>query len=378
MLAVYLAVASAWLLGVAPGRSVAQPQQTGAARESAADAYDRGVAAYRADDYLSAARWFEAAYALEPSAAALVQALRSRSRAGDILAAGNIALEMRRRYPNEERVVVRRALREARRIATHVTLQCDQCAFVINGASTGWRAVFVEPNRDHVIEARYVAGASRQTVRGAAGADVRATFSGPDLVPTNLDAQEPPQTGTFAANTGAQPPVRSETTHQVAALPQNPPVEVDARPRTPALNRVRPDTRDTRVDNPDSLARTTRPRRPRIARPRDEEPTNPLPAILGIGGSLTLIAGGFLVWSTLDMYDGVAAYEATPTMSGLAAGQDREARTNILLGVTAGLAGATALALILAASIPTGNTLEPRVSVSASDTSAMVHVGGRF
>jgi len=69
------------------------------------------------------------------------------------------------------------------------------------------------------------------------------------------------------------------------------------------------------------------------------------PALFITGLVLTVGSGAVLAWSGVDTLDGVPAYRNTPTPAGLADGQSRELRTNVLIGVTAGLAVTT---LILA------------------------------
>jgi hypothetical protein len=52
------------------------------------------------------------------------------------------------------------------------------------------------------------------------------------------------------------------------------------------------------------------------------------------------------VWSGLDTTAGVPAYEANPTQAALEAGQQKELRTNVLVGVTA-LVGVTTAVLAI-------------------------------
>src|SRR5436190_16792147 len=58
---------------------------------SAAEAFDRGREAYKADDYIEAAEQFESADANAPSAAALELAIRSRDKAGQLDRAATLA-----------------------------------------------------------------------------------------------------------------------------------------------------------------------------------------------------------------------------------------------------------------------------------------------
>ena len=62
------------------------------------------------------------------------------------------------------------------------------------------------------------------------------------------------------------------------------------------------------------------------------------PALFTVGLLLTIGSGAALAWSGVDTLDGVPAYRDNPTPEGLADGQSRELRTNVLIGVTAGLA----------------------------------------
>jgi hypothetical protein len=67
------------------------------------------------------------------------------------------------------------------------------------------------------------------------------------------------------------------------------------------------------------------------------------PGVFYTGLGLTVASGAVLAWSGANTLKGVDAYEASPTEERLSAGQSKELRTNILIGVTGGLAAATAL-----------------------------------
>ncbi len=71
------------------------------------------------------------------------------------------------------------------------------------------------------------------------------------------------------------------------------------------------------------------------------------PAFFVTGAVLTAAAGGVLIWSGMDALDGVTPYNMMPTVEGLADGQMRETRTNVLIGVTAGLALTTVIFAIV-------------------------------
>jgi hypothetical protein len=68
------------------------------------------------------------------------------------------------------------------------------------------------------------------------------------------------------------------------------------------------------------------------------------PIVVVVGGSLTAVAGGFLIWSGLDTVGQRSTFNASPTQANLDTGRSDELRTNVLVGVTAGLGVLTCLA----------------------------------
>lgn len=64
-------------------------------------------------------------------------------------------------------------------------------------------------------------------------------------------------------------------------------------------------------------------------------------ATLGMAG-VTVALAGVAVWSGIDTNSAKSAYDQDPTLGGYEDGQSRESRTNVLLGVTAGVAVVTA------------------------------------
>jgi hypothetical protein len=254
-------------------------------RRGAAAAYDRASAAYLSRNYEQAAEYFEVADRLAPSAAALVQAVRSHQRAGNELRAASLALRLAARYPNDRQAqsVASRVLDGAGERYVRVDVECDGCAVLVDGAVLDHPSFFVEPGEEHRITAHFETGDVEETVQGDAG-ETRAI---------SLDAPAP---------TG--PPVPSDE-----PAPTGPPSAVDP----------------PEVDDGGGLP--------------------PVAAV--IAGVLTLGAAGVATWSGLDALAGVDGYEADPTQDALERGQARERRTNILIGVAAGLAAVTiALALL--------------------------------
>ncbi|MGB5812202.1 MAG: hypothetical protein WBG86_16820 [Polyangiales bacterium] len=284
-------------------------------RAEAADAYDQGTSAYLADRYELAAHWFERAYRLVPNSAALLQAIRAHSRAGNAVRAANLSLVMRDKYPNDERAMptALAAIDNARPIAVLVSTQCEKtCTLELDGAVIQDDTFFVSADVEHVIKAAFDNGETSAMVRGDAGSKQTVTLAAP-LPP-------PP------------PPV------------------------------------------------------PRWA------------FFSSLGATAAL--GAVTIWSGIDANNGVDAFEAaartanspginsggSPTPADeaqalLDSGQQKERRTNILIGVTAGMAASTAVLGIFTnwkneSRTPTARRLEPGVGVT--NRGGAVSLKGRF
>ena len=73
------------------------------------------------------------------------------------------------------------------------------------------------------------------------------------------------------------------------------------------------------------------------------------PIVVAVGGGVTAVAAGFLIWSGIDTMNQRSTFDASPTQANLDAGKGDQLRTNVLLGVTLGLAvltGVTAIFLV--------------------------------
>ena len=71
------------------------------------------------------------------------------------------------------------------------------------------------------------------------------------------------------------------------------------------------------------------------------------PWVFAVSLGLTVASAGVLIWSGVDTLDGVDAFNAMPTPEGFEEGQDKELRTNVLIGITAGLGLVSLLFAIL-------------------------------
>lgn len=285
-------------LAQAPAGEASDAEPTAQQRQAAAEAYDRGTAAYLARDYAAAARWFETAHRMAPAAPALLQAVRAHQRAGDALRASNLALRLQAQYGDERQAVrVAAPLVEAAvRAYVRIDVTCASCTVDLDGTLLEWPSFFVEPDVDHTLGAHFETGdATPQSVRGTAGQALSLTFAAP---------------------------------------PEPEPVATPGPRGWPAAAL-------TRRPSEDDGTATTR------ATPREDTRSGGLPpAVFLVGAGATVVAGGLLVWSGLDTTAGVPAYEANPTQAALEAGQQKELRTNVLVGVTA-LVGVTTAVLAI-------------------------------
>lgn len=176
-----LATLTACLLFSAPTAA----EQDGASvdeRAQAADAYDRGTAAYLSQEYERAAHWFERAYRTVPTAAALLQAARAHAKAGDWIRAGNLALELRDRYPNEasanEAAATILARAEPANVRVHVDC-LETCTLELDGALITHQTFLVAPDVEHVVRAAFDSGEVSADVQGPPGGSKRFTLEAP-------------------------------------------------------------------------------------------------------------------------------------------------------------------------------------------------------
>lgn len=141
-------------------------------REKAAEAYDQGTAAYLARDYEPAGHWFERAYRLVPTSTALLQAVRAYNKAGALLRAGNLALELRGRYPADDRAmeVADAVIESVQSASVLIDVQCDQaCTLELDGSLLRDPRFFTNPDAEHSLKAAFASGETSTSVRGAAG-----------------------------------------------------------------------------------------------------------------------------------------------------------------------------------------------------------------
>ena len=281
----------------------------------AAEAYDQGTAAYLSEQYEVAAHWFERAYRVVPTSAALLQAVRAHHKARSSIRAGNLALELRDKYPGDERAsqAAHAVIAGVAPMSVLVKVTCDKaCTLELDGALVRHSTFFVTPDVEHSLKAAFEDGETSASVRGTAGGAENVTLAAP-------------------------------------VAPPPPPV-------------------------------------PRWA------------FFSSLGATVAL--GAVTVWSGIDANRGVDAYEASartanspginngtsPTpaeqaQSLLEEGRAKERRTNILIGVTAGMAAATAVLGVFTnwkgeSREPTAKRVEPSVGITNRGGALMLK--GRF
>ncbi len=112
--------------------------------------------------------------------------------------------------------------------------------------------------------------------------------------------------------------------------------------------------------------------------PPAEKPRSGLsPTIVFVGGGLTAVAGGFLIWSSIDTLDQKKAFLANPSQQNLDTGRSDETRTNILVGATAALGLLTGVAAVFLVDWK-GRTAAEKTEISAHVGPGHLSVVGTF
>jgi tetratricopeptide (TPR) repeat protein len=261
---------------------------------AAAEAFDLGRQAYKDGRYTEAAEQFEHADSSAPSSTALELAIRSRDKAGDLDRAGTLASLALALYPDDENIqkiapdVVSRA--GASMFELNVTCK-EPCELAdgkqtVHGNAARTRTVFLGPGQ-HSLRAGFSGGKTEsKSVDAVAGGSGTLDFSGPKA----------------EVDEGAEAP---------------PPEEPKEQP----------------------------------AQPEDQPKSNGWsPTIFWAGVGATAVAGGVTIWSGIDTVNNPGADKVKATCAKgdtncdlYKQGRSKQTRTNVLLGVTGGLALATGL-----------------------------------
>lgn len=323
-----------------PSTSAAQDAQQ---RQAAANAFDRGTTAYLQEDFATAARWFEMANDLAPASGALMQAIIAHRRAGNELRAATLSLRLIARFPDDADMVGRAqaVIDDLGPQFFRVDVECNaECAVEVDGTLSSHDSVYLTPGDEHTVGATFDTGTEQTTVQGEAG-EVRAvSFEAPEGAARLEDPEDDGQD--------------------------------DGPARNPLAGPVDDGGDDDEVDEGGGLS----------------------PAYFITALVLTAGAGATLAWSGVDTLNARDEYEETAMSGDIARaqelyddGQGLELRTNVLIGVTGGLA---ALTLVFAIITDWGGsddeddsegasaTLRPQLNLGSKDRAGGLVLEGRF
>lgn len=287
-------VAASTVIGSAESASAQTRDASPSAEDvrAAARKFTEGERAFRRRDYLHAAEAFEAAYDLAPDEDVLWNAARARHRAGDLARAANLYARYLRdakpSAPDRDRATA--ALNQLRPSLARIDVQAPPDSVVtIDGASGDTRSLYVNPGA-HVVRERRGDRVREKLPAVAGGQVLSVAFGGDDDAGEARDAPAPP------------------------------PTPAPTRAPAPAVVRASP---------------------PERAAPSSSGVVPPW--VFGVEAAVTVVFAAATIASGLDTRAARNDFVAHPTDQGLADGKAKEVRTNVLLGVTAGLGVLTAV-----------------------------------
>jgi hypothetical protein len=284
--------------GTAYAQDAAEP--TPAQVRTAAEAFDKGREAYKAEDYVEAAEQFEKADNNAPSPAAIELAIRSRDKAGELDRAATLASLALKRHPEDGNLLKLAGELAKRANATlfELTTTCDQpCDLTVNGkivhgAPDTQRMLYVQPGALTVRAGWADNRSDSKQLQAEAGGKGELSFAAPNTAATASMAKEP--------------------------------TEPEPEPPAPAAPAV------------------------------DAGPTKKgwSPTVFYVGAGLTAVLGGITVWSGLDTLNNPGSDKVKqhcdnhePDCQSLYdEGRSKQTRTNILIGATA-VAGVASIAV---------------------------------
>jgi hypothetical protein len=311
----------------------------------AAEAFDHGREAYKAEEYVEAAEQFEKADANAPSSAALELAVRARDKAGELDRAATLMALALKRHPDDGNLLKlapdlsKRASEKLYEVVASCDQPCDLTVGgkIVHGAAYTERTLYLTPG-SVVIRAGWSDNRSdSKQVQAEAGGKGQVSFVAPTTAAAASMAQEPTE---------------------------------------PVVEQPKPD--------------------PNRDQGTAKKATGWSPTIFFVGVGLTAVVGGITIWSGIDTLNnpGTDAVKEECKTPGpkcdelYQQGVDNQRRTNILIGVTAGVAVATGLIGVLATdwsggkSAPAATALlaRPKLNVTpwASLDGGGVQAVGRF
>ena len=335
-----VAAAASALLVVAAAPAFADKAPDAAQIRQAAEQFDAGVIAYKQKDYEGAASRFEAADAAAPGAQALRQAIRARMEAGQGARAATLSAQALERYAGDGVTVklARDTIAKVEPLVQKLNISCaSPCVLAVGTRSipgesnTRW-VVFVDPGKIG-IGASFFGGASSasQEITAMAGKSSDLRF-------------EPEE------KKGSPKPVVLPITGS-----GTPPGVVDPPPEIPSTDLV--PTKSSGIH----------------------------PAAFIAAGVATLGLGGVTIWSGVDTRNnpGVDAVKAQcagqgETCPAYVEGRNKQTRTNIFIGATAGTAAITVVLAILTNWRGNKTAAAPAPTASIIDHGAVLGAVGTF
>lgn len=290
-------------VGSAAHAQEAASEPTPAQVRVAAEAFDKGREAYKSEDYVEAAEQFEKADSNAPSPAALELAIRARDKAGELDRAATLMSLAMRRHPGEESLMKIASDLSKRASATLFELRalCDTpCDLtvggkIVHGGPETERLLYIQPGPLTVRAGWSDNRSDSKQVQAEAGSKGEVSFIAPATPAAKGMAQEP--------------------SDPVEAAPVAPPRDDGG----------------------------------------DKKSSGWSPTVFYVGAGLTAVLGGVTVWSGIDTVNNPGADRVKKecgTQGESCAlyqeGVSKQRRTNVLIGVTAGVGVGTVLIALLA------------------------------
>jgi hypothetical protein len=281
----------------------AAAEPTPAQVKTAAEAFDRGREAYKAEEYVDAAEQFEKADNNAPSSAAIELAVRARDKAGELDRAATLLSLALKRHPDDENLqkLWPDILKRATEKLFELNVTCDQpCDLTIggkiaHGAPDTQRTIYVAPGALTVRAGWSDNRSDSKQVQAEAGGKGEVSFMAPTTAASASMAKEPDEPVTPAP--AADPTKDEGATKKSSGLP---------------------------------------------------------PAVVFVGAGLTAVAGGITIWSGIDTVNNPGADAVKKGCMGQGEdcdlyqeGLEKQQRTNVLIGVTGGLAAVTVVLAVL-------------------------------
>ncbi len=273
-------------------------EPTPAQVRAAAEAFDKGREAYKAEEFVEAAEQFEKADGNAPSSAALELAIRARDKAGELDRAATLMALALKRHPADENLlkIAPDLTRRAGEKLYELSAVCDEpCELtvggkLIHGPADTQRTIYIQPGSLTVRAGWSDNRSDSKQVDAEAGGKGEVSFLAPAVAAAGNIAREP-----------------------------------------------REDDYATSVTNPE----------------RDEgvaKKSGWSPAVFFVGAGVTAVLGGVTVWSGIDTVNNPGADRVKNECGNQGEacdlyqeGLSKQRRTNVLIGVTAGVGVATIL-----------------------------------